>query len=173
VESAVQKNLDTLRKNLTTEQISQSIDRTHKAGIKTYLTYIFGIPGETYEDGLQTIDFSIRKNSFYAEFFPITPWPGTDLWKDEAYGHRIRDLSKMTMLQDKVAFVPHSMSEEELEGLLGLAYKRFYLRLRFVLGRIRSIRSGYDLKIIFFGGLALISMLFRRKEKHPDRRNRG
>ncbi len=172
VESAVPKNLETLRKNLTIEQIEAAVRLTHRLGIRTYLTYVFGTPGETYEEGLKTIDFARRMNSFYAEFFPITPWPGTDMWGHGAYGRMIRPVSEMTMLQDNIAFVPHSMSEEQLARLLKLAYRRVYLRPRFILGRILAIRSWYQVKIIFFGGLALLSMLFQRgKTRAPG--NKG
>lgn len=162
VESAVPKNLATIRKNLTIEQIAQAVRLTHAIGIKTYLTYIFGTPGETYEEGLKTIDFALKMNSFYAEFFPITPWPGTDLWADRSLGGLVRDLSEMTMLQDKVAYVPHSMTREEIEELLDRAYKRFYLRPRFIIHRVLSARSWYDLKTIYHGGRAMISMLAKK-----------
>jgi len=170
VESAVPKNLATIRKNLTIEQISHTVRMTHALGIKTYLTYIFGTPGETYEEGLKTIDFAVHMNSFYAEFFPITPWPGTDLWADPSLGTLVRDLSEMTMLQDKVAYVPHSMTREEIEELLELAYKRFYLRPRFIIRRILSVRSWYDLQTIFHGGLAMISMLAKKAARSGPRK---
>jgi len=163
VETAIQKNLDTLRKNLTVKQIAYAVNMAHRAGIRTYLTYIFGTPGETYEEGLRTIELATRLNSFYAEFFPITPWPGTDLWKNNSYGHVICNISEMTMLQDKVPFVPHSMSEKEIKNLLGLAYKKFYLRPGYILQRICLIRTWYQIKVLLYGGLAMVSMLFMRK----------
>ena len=63
VESGVQKNLDTLKKGGTVEQIERAIHNCQKVGIHVFATALFGIPGETFEDGLQTIEYAIRLNA--------------------------------------------------------------------------------------------------------------
>ena len=41
------------------EQNSRAVKWAHQAGLKTVTPVIFGIPGETYDEGLQTIQWCI------------------------------------------------------------------------------------------------------------------
>ncbi|UCH77776.1 MAG: B12-binding domain-containing radical SAM protein, partial [Candidatus Coatesbacteria bacterium] len=52
LESGVQKSLDALNKGVTVEQNRQAVEWAHQAGLKTVTPFIFGIPGETFADGL-------------------------------------------------------------------------------------------------------------------------
>ena len=54
VESGSQKILDILCKNISLEQIEQAVKLCKKYNIKTYCSFITGVPGETYEDYLLT-----------------------------------------------------------------------------------------------------------------------
>lgn len=54
VESGSQKILDILNKNINLEQIEHTINWCNKYNIKTYCSLITGVPGETFEDYLQT-----------------------------------------------------------------------------------------------------------------------
>jgi radical SAM superfamily enzyme YgiQ (UPF0313 family) len=54
VESGSQKILNTLRKGITVEQIEKALRLCKRHQIKTYCSLICGVPGETYEDYLQT-----------------------------------------------------------------------------------------------------------------------
>lgn len=41
--------------------------------------FLFGIPGETYDEGSRTIEFALEINPDMANFHAITPFPGTYL----------------------------------------------------------------------------------------------
>lgn len=158
IESGVQKNLNTLRKGTTIKQIEDAVALTHKVGLKSFCSYILGIPGETFEEAKQTIEFACKLNSFYAEFFPLTPFPGTDLYTDvHKYGRMVGSMSELTM--HHIPFVPHSMTKEQLAYLQKYAFRRYYSRPSFILMRLASIRSFEDLKIGWWGFKALLSVL--------------
>lgn len=162
VESGIQKNLDTLMKNETIEQIRRAVRLTHSVGIKTHTTYIFGIPGETFEEGLQTIELAKELGSFTVEFFPITPFPGTPLYKgiqQGRFGRMSENLSDQGMLLDRPCFVPFTMTAEEIMELRRLAYIRYFLRPGFLLYRLRNIMSPFQLRAVFRGGLSLMQMV--------------
>ena len=42
---------------------------------------LFGIPGETWEDGLETIRFACELDPDIASFHALTPFPGSELWE--------------------------------------------------------------------------------------------
>src|SRR5512145_1713477 len=76
VESGVQKNLNTLRKGTTLAQVRDAVRWAKEAGIEVQTTFMFGIPGETYEEALRTIDFACELAPSMASFHAITPFPG-------------------------------------------------------------------------------------------------
>ena len=86
-ESGVQKNLNTMKKGIKLDQTRAAVKAAKKAGLKVYTPFIIGIPGETYEEALQTIDFAIELDPHYANFHSMTPFPGTELYENiDEYG---------------------------------------------------------------------------------------
>ena len=62
----------------------------HDAGLKVKGFFIIGLPGETRETALETIQFAKSLNLEYADCYPITPYPNTPLWDNpEQYGMKI------------------------------------------------------------------------------------
>jgi radical SAM superfamily enzyme YgiQ (UPF0313 family) len=166
LETGVEKNLAALNKETTVEQGIRAVEMTHQAGIETVGTYVFGIPGETYAEGLETIKLSCRLNHYYAEFFPLTPFPGTELYENVGkYGKLNAPLDRMGMLFKAAPFVPFSMSEDEIVRLLDAAFTAYYGRPSFVLRRIAGIRTWYDLEAIIHGGISILNMAGRRLKR--------
>jgi anaerobic magnesium-protoporphyrin IX monomethyl ester cyclase len=148
VESGVQKNLDTLRKEQTLEQIEEAVRIAHEAGLRTFLTSIFGIPGETYEEGLETIRFVRRMRPDAAHFFTLCPFPGTHLYRDlDHYGTLVGgDYSILGM--HTLPFHPHTMSVEEIQSLRRTAFLRTTLYPSFLWRRLVHVRSWEEVKIL-------------------------
>lgn len=157
IESGVQKNIDTLRKDLTLAQIAEAVRMTNKAGIEAYGTFMFGIPGETYEEGLQTIEFACSIGLDFAVFVSLTPFPGSAVYEDVKAG-RIKTVKNDPPYDLKnVSFVPEGLTEEQITTLIKLGHKRFYLRPRLVGRRIRKMRNIHDLKKNLKGFLLLLT----------------
>jgi len=157
VESGVNKNLKMLRKNLTVEQIVHAVRMTHKAGIKTFTTYIFGIPGETFEEGLETIKLAKRLNSHITEFFPISPFPGTDLWDIACQSSTFKnDVRNIGLLKEEIAYSPDTMTHEEVAELRRRAFREYYIRPAFVWRYMTGIRSWFEFKGVFAGAITLL-----------------
>jgi radical SAM superfamily enzyme YgiQ (UPF0313 family) len=167
-ESGVQKNLSTIRKGITPEQIRNAVKAAKEAGLTVYTPFIFGIPGETFEDGLKTIDFACEINPDIANFHSLTPFPGTELYDNiDKYGSISEDLTDFTY--QGAAFIPHTMTRQEITILRQTAFKRFYSRPRFILKRILGLRNINDIKAGYKGLRSLIWLwikkdIFRRKE---------
>jgi radical SAM superfamily enzyme YgiQ (UPF0313 family) len=160
-ESGVQKNLNTLKKGITLEQTRSAVKAAKKAGLKVCLPFIFGIPGETYEEGIETIDFAIELDPDIANFHTLTPFPGTELYEDiEKYGSMSGDLENFTF--EGTAFVPYTLTKEEIERLRGIAFKRFYSRPKFIIKKLLEMRSKEDFKIVSRGFKSLFWLWFKR-----------
>lgn len=149
-ESGVQKNLNTIRKGITLEQIRRAVKAAKEVGIKVFTPFLFGIPGETFAEGLQTIQFACELNPDVANFHSLTPFPGTELYDNlEQYGTVSDNLSHYTY--QGAAFIPHTMSREEITTLRQIAFKKFYSRPRFLIHRALGMRDLNDLRSAITG----------------------
>jgi len=145
-ESGVQKNLNTIRKGTTLEQIQAAVKAAKEVGLRVSTPFIFGIPGETFEEGLQTIQFAIDLNPDIANFHAITPFPGTYLYDNlDKYGAMSEELTDFTY--QGAAFIPHTMTREDILKLRQIAFKRFYSRPSFILRRLLELRNLNDVKV--------------------------
>lgn len=165
VESGVQKNLNTLRKGTTLAQIRTTVQVAKNVGLQVSTPFMFGIPGETFEDGLKTIEFALELAPDLANFHALTPFPGTYLFDHAAqYGTISRDLEKFTY-QD-AAFVPYTMTREDIFTLREMAFRRFYSRPSFLLKRLLSIRTFNDCKVAARGLATLLRLWLDGKLFH-------
>lgn len=172
VESGVQKNVDALRKGTTIEQARRAVRDAKAVGLKVSTPFIFGIPGETFEEGHETIDFAIELNADMVNFHTLTPYPATELYDHVArYGTMTNVSDELTF--ETAAFVPYTMSRNDILKLKQLAFKRFYSRPAYAVKRLLGIRSRYDLMAIVFGiktlaTIHLVPNVFaRRIEDYP------
>jgi len=172
-ESGVQKNLNTIRKGTTLDQIRKAVKAAQEVGIRVSTPFMFGIPGETFEEGLQTIDFALDLNPDIANFHAITPFPGTELYDNlEQYGMISDELTDFTY--QGAAFIPFTMTRDEILKLRQIAFKRFYSRPSFLFKRLRELKSPHDLMIALKSLRSLFHLwtkgdLFSRKKQGSTR----
>ncbi len=158
IESLLQKNLNIIRKGSTVEQNFKAVKWSQKYGIQAEGSFIFGIPGETYEDALQTIALMKKLNPDYMKCFPFTPLPGTESGEKIAeYGTLMSENTDM-FTENSVVFTPYSMKKEQLQTLIPRAYKEFYLRPGYVMRYLRNIRSLHDVTRAVRGFSAVVSL---------------
>ena len=170
-ESGVQKNLNAIRKGTTPDQIRKAVKAAQEVGLRVNTPFLFGIPGETFEEGLQTIDFAIELNPDMANFHAITPFPGTYLYDNlEKYGTMSDDLSDFTY--QGAAFIPYSMTREEILKLRQIAFKRFYSRPSFILKKLLELRTLHDFSTALKSLRSLFWIwtkndIFNKKDREP------
>ncbi|MBN2586498.1 MAG: radical SAM protein [Candidatus Fermentibacteraceae bacterium] len=168
IESGVQKNLDTLKKGTSLDQIRNAVSMTAGAGIEAYGTFMFGIPGETFEEGLRTIEFACSLPLDYAVFVNLTPLPGTEVYEDLLSGSITPAKFTENRFNFKnVSFVPEGMTEEQIRYLIQAGHRRFYMRPRLIWKKIRSIRSFFDLSK-YIRGFLLIGTSEYSRPPTPD-----
>jgi len=142
VESGNQETLDAIMKGLTLAEIKEKVKMIRSYGIEVLGTFIFGLPGETYEMGLKTVDFAIEIDLDYAIFLKLTPFPGTHM----AQGIEKKGRLTGNWAPNLISFVPNEMTEEEMAKLSSEAIRRFYMRPAYLLKRGLKMRSWRDLE---------------------------
>ncbi|HEX9113643.1 MAG TPA: radical SAM protein, partial [Nitrospirota bacterium] len=159
-ESGVQKNLNTIRKGTTLDQIRTAVRTARDVGLKVSTPFMFGIPGETFEEGLQTIEFAIDLNPDIANFHAITPFPGTYLYDNlERFGTVSDDLSDFTY--QGAAFIPKTMTREDITTLRQIAFRKFYLRPSFMVKKLLGLRTINDVKAVMKSVRSIFWLVFR------------
>ncbi len=171
-ESGVQKNLNTLRKGTTLEQIRTAVRTAQDVGLKVNTPFMFGIPGETFEEGLETIDFAVKLNPDMANFHAITPFPGTYLYDNlDRFGTMSDDLSDFTY--QGAAFIPKTMTRDDIHKLRQIAFRKFYLRPSFLLKKILELRTIHDLKMVAKSIKSLFWLAFKADLFNRHRKRTG
>jgi radical SAM superfamily enzyme YgiQ (UPF0313 family) len=161
-ESGVQKNLNTIRKGTTLEQIRTAVRTAQDVGLRVSTPFMFGIPGETYHEGLETIDFAVKLNPDMANFHAITPFPGTYLYDNlERFGTLSEDLADFTY--QGAAFIPKTMTRDDIQKLRQIAFRRFYLRPSFMLRKLLELRTINDLKSVFKSVKSIFWLIFNKE----------
>lgn len=132
IESADEESLARFGKGgYTQEHVVKAVTLLHKYGVKVQAFYILG----TWEDTLQTmeatIDFACRLNTYSAQFCVATAFPGTEYFEDCKPHLLHTDFTKYTEYEPVVA--TPGASPREVVRFRDAAYRRFYLRPRWIL----------------------------------------
>ncbi len=150
IESADQTILDTIKKRVTLERISEVIKKTNQAGIHSRGYFMIGCPGETKETIEKTTRF-IRESGlkdFHVTF--CTPMPGAELFETaHNYGTFERDWKKLGFWDP--VFIPKDMTKQELIESHRRMYRKFYLR--------PSIFLRYLIKLLITSPRSIINTL--------------
>ncbi|MBF0505736.1 MAG: radical SAM protein [Nitrospirae bacterium] len=163
-ESGVQKNLNTIRKGTTLAQIRTAVKAAREVGLKVSTPFMFGIPGETFEEGLQTIDFAVDIDPDIANFHAITPFPGTYLYDNiEKFGYLSDELSDFTY--QGAAFVPYTMTREEIIKLRRIGFRKFYGRPSFMLKKLLELRTPHDFGVALKSIKSLFWLFINNNER--------
>jgi anaerobic magnesium-protoporphyrin IX monomethyl ester cyclase len=160
VESGNQKILESINKNTNLEEISGVINLAKKSGITTHASYILGYLGEDESTIKDTIKFAKKLNTHIAAFFIASPLPGSRLYKEASSKGYLKLGSSWINYspfsnQQGVLDLPN-LSSEKIRMWHRKAIKDYYLRPKYIISRLLSIRHLYDIANLFAG----IKLLF-------------
>lgn len=157
IESGVQRILDNVQKGTRLETIEKSVNLVKKSTkIKVSGLFIIGLPGETYKDSLQTIEFSKRLPLDMAQFSILVPYPGSPLFYElKAKGQIdtgvredgtldtsvwLRYSAYISYTSSKPIWVTPELSADALRKLQKKAFRDFYLRPKQFYMQLRRVR---------------------------------
>lgn len=158
VETGNDEILRVYRKGTTCAQARVAFEAARSVGLATHAHVIFGGPGETPETIDKTIEFVKSIRPSMASFGILTPYPGTPLFDMVAESRpEIRDGSDSNMenlhVEGFYSDAICGMSGSMLSRKVIEAYRRFYLRPAYLLGRLISNRSLEELMIQAIAGM--------------------
>jgi radical SAM superfamily enzyme YgiQ (UPF0313 family) len=164
VESGNQKGLDYLQKGTRVEQVRRAFELTRRAGIRPMGYFVLGIPVETYEEELNTVEFAKEIRAAYAQFSVLSPTPGTKLYEDAVSMGWYREVEAMNPMDKEMkrpAILNENWDEERLNRILREAHRRFYLSPWYLWQQLKEIRSLRELRDKGSAALKLIRWYFR------------
>ena len=90
LDSADAEILNAIKKPLKVQRLERLIEKTGKLGIKTHMTVVFGLTGETRGTMERTFEYACKLDIDSIQFSMATPCPGTDFHKELVADGRIR-----------------------------------------------------------------------------------
>ena len=163
IEAGTPEILKVLKKGITLEQAKNAIKWTKEIGISTLAYFMIGSPQEGREQINETMNFAKKLNPEFAHFSITTPFPATELYLMELERGIIkndcwRDFAKTPSVEFQTPYCEENLSKEELIELLNFAYKRFYVRPKYIIRSISKVRSLGEFRKKAKAGLKVVRM---------------
>ncbi len=165
IESGVQELLNKVKKNFSLEDVRKAVRLTHEVGIKTVGFFMLGLPDETREMSIRTIEFAKKLDLDFAKFAITTPFPGSELFdlalKEEKINLKeLKDkdwemFSPFNPRADKLIYIPNGMSGKDLVELHRRATYEFYMRPKVILNQLFKVRT-VSIKQMLYGIRAIL-----------------
>ncbi len=179
-ESADQKILDNIKKNIKVEQYFKFREATKKAGIMVHGCFMVGNKGETKETLRKTLELAKKLNTDTVQFFPIMVYPGTEAyeWAKQNNYLDTTDFSEWLTEEGwhKCVVSTEEVTSEELVEFCDQARIEYYLRPAYIWYKlVQSIKNPEEGKRnlksfkTFFKYLikAILGVRFRLKPFRP------
>jgi len=168
LESANQKTLDRINKNLRVEQIEPALRWAKQAGLNPHATAMVGYPWETKKEAQKTLEFArILFEKGLIDTLQATiviPYPGTPLFAEAKRKGWLKTLD-WNRYDMREPILKTEMSDEEIKGLVQGLYKSI-ISPRFFLRKAREAFSDWDVfKYYIRLGMKLPSKMLDFKKK--------
>ena len=150
-----------MKKRATLDHARNAIALCKKYKIKTYGLYLIGLPWETKPMIEDTINFMQELNTDFVDVNIAYPLPGTEYYRIAKEMNLFNDEDLGKGDYSKPIGKTITVSSEELVKLRSRAILSFYLRPKFILKTLSSLRSPVVLKNYFRSGLRVLKMHVR------------
>lgn len=123
---------NTGRKPINTEHQERILNYCDKKKIAVTAFYILGLPDDTEQSILETIEYAKKLNTIGAQFTISTPYPGTQFFQDMDKANLILDYDFENYDIHTPVYKHKNLSKEQLIKLKGKAYNSYYFRLKWI-----------------------------------------
>lgn len=150
MESTDPEVLKNVRKNVSPDQIKDAVSLIRKNGIDTIVFCVVGFPGETRESIENTISFLKTLNTTFITLGIAVPVPGTDFFRyvEENNYLLTNDWSMYDPMKKPVFSYPW-LTADEIEYYSKYGLRQFYLRPKYIMDRLFSIKNFTELFTYF------------------------
>ena len=165
IESGSQKILDTVGKNIKIDEAKEAINWAKEAKIKTFCSFILGLPGENWETIAETMRFVKETLPNSAQFNVAVPYPGTKLYND-LYGEDAPQADFRLLYQDSAVTGTEELTPEDLNQAREAAYRALYSSGRWWGSNIKHVFSEpSDFDLAFRYALKIVNNFVFHKMK--------
>lgn len=131
--------LDAHRTTIKPDLQLERINEIEKNNIKVKCMYIIGLPADTIKTCKNTIDYSKKLLSSYAQYSVFTPYPGTPAFKD--YEDKLISKKFEDFNQWQLVFKHPELTPKNVRYLLKKAYLTYYLNplwiIKFIISKFK------------------------------------
>lgn len=161
LESANQKSLDRISKNLNVEEIEPGLRMCKEAGLEPHITAMIGYPWESKEDACKTVE--LAKNLFRKGYIDtlqatiVIPYPGTPLYK-YCKENNLLNFEDYERFDQREQVMKSELTTEDVKDLTQGLYKSF-ITPKFIIKKVAGIRSVNDAKFLYKAGKKVLGHL--------------
>jgi radical SAM superfamily enzyme YgiQ (UPF0313 family) len=137
-ESVNPESLNEVNKNQKVEDIILAVRTLRKHGIHIHGMFILGLDHDNWKSMKQTVRFALKARLTSVQFLILTPFPGTELYKQNVSEKRIFFDDWSLYDGHHVVFKPVNFSMAELQSAQIYSHKKFYSNIE----RIRKLVKG-------------------------------
>jgi radical SAM superfamily enzyme YgiQ (UPF0313 family) len=168
IESGSQKVLDNANKGITVKQSEKAIKLLRKYGIKSYCSFVMGLPGETEETVKETIKFLKDVLPTGAQFNCAVPQPNTELLNIAIKnGWMTEELNWRELFEFKSIMRNDSMTTEQIEQARMSAYRSLYTNPRWYIQNVgHVIRNPEDFMLASRHAIKILNNFYIKKMKY-------
>ncbi|MDD5129854.1 MAG: radical SAM protein [Candidatus Omnitrophica bacterium] len=141
IESGSQEILDAANKGTTIKQIEDAVNMAKSAGLETTGHVIFGLPKETMESGLKTINWLKKLNIDFIQVYCAVPWPSTALYHIARENGWLKTRNWELYEQNNCVMEAGRATVKQVESLRKMAIVKFYLSPKRIFRVLKKINS--------------------------------
>ena len=140
IESGSDKVLDSIRKRVKIKTLKDTFDLIHKHGVRTKGFFILGHLADTPETMEDTVRTALELDPSWIFFSTLVPLPGSEIFDiAQQKGYlKSTDWDRYNY-HGMPVIATENFTAEELDRIRRLAYRRFYLRPRKLMGYARDV----------------------------------
>ena len=153
--------LRSLNKNMDVGQIEKAIGWTRKAGMECRVALMIGNPKDTEAIIKSNIRKVIQLRPDYLAVNIVTPYPGTELFRQVQLENRLLTTDWDEYYQSHCIMKLDHLGNDDITRLYKQAFRDFYLRPGYIFGRLAGIRSFRDVRILLKGFTGISRFIFK------------
>ena len=132
IETESEETRKDMMKRLESEKIRIALQNMRASGIKSFAFFILGYPGEDRQALERTVDYAIRLDPDFANFYPAVPYPGTELYNKAKRDGLLASEDWTKMEYSYYLLKGNGLDEQVVMDAINRAKRRFFLRPRYL-----------------------------------------
>src|SRR3990167_6689604 len=166
IESGDARVLEMIQKPIHRERYKQTVEIALRYGMEVRGSFIIGCPGETSESMRATLRFAKELDIDLFQLSILTPYPGTQVYRDAVEQKRLLHTDWDYYGQGKVIMDNPQLPADMIYQFEKYALRSFYFRPKQILRQFKRVTSWRHVRDLFMGFYTMIlgDLLY----KNPD-----